>query len=142
MTQQPGFNPHTGASGGYGQPYGQPQQQYGEVVPYQQPSYSVQPLMQPMYANPPAAAKTNTMALMSLIFSLVGLVIFPGLLQILALIFGIVGKNQIKTSGEGGAGMATAGIVISAIVLGLGLIVLILYIIFAVVLAGAGIAAS
>jgi len=130
MTQQPGFDPHTGASG-----YGQPQQ-HGQLVPYQQPSYSVQPLMQPMYANSPAAAKTNTMALMSLIFSLVGLVLFPGLLQLLALIFGIVAKNQIKNTGEGGSGMATAGIVISSIVLFFGLVIVIIWILFATVFAG------
>lgn len=131
MTQPPGFDPHSGTSG-----YGQPPQS-GQMVPYQQPSQSMQPFMQPMYANPPAALKNNTMATLSLIFSLVGLVLFPGLLQILALIFGIVAKNQIKTSGEGGSGMATAGILISAIVLGLGLVIMVIWVIFAVVFSGA-----
>ena len=135
MTQQPGFDPHTGAPSGYGQP-----QQYGQMVPYQQPAHSIQPLMQPMYANPPA--RNNTMALMSLIFSLVGLVLFPGLLQLLALIFGIIGKKQIRETGESGAGMATAGIVISSIVLGLAVIGAIIWVIVVAAIGASRVAVS
>ncbi|MBO0829026.1 MAG: DUF4190 domain-containing protein, partial [Streptosporangiales bacterium] len=128
MTQQPpGWDPYGQPQGGqqpygaepYGQstPYGQsPYGQsspYGEVVPYQQPSVPApvyQP--QPMWANPPA--KTAGLAVASMVCALVGLVLcyFAFILELLALIFGIVAKKQIKDRGLAGNGMATAGIVI------------------------------
>lgn len=149
MTQQPG----QGDTAPYGQPprpyidpqpFGQQQPQPGAVVPYQQPQQYQVPIQQPMFvtAAPVAGPKTNGLAVASLICALVGLFIYIGLLQILALIFGLIAKGQIKRTGEGGSGMATAGIVISAIMLGLGLVGVVIWIIFIVVFAGAGIAAS
>jgi peptidyl-prolyl cis-trans isomerase B (cyclophilin B) len=51
------------------------------------------------------AAKTNTLAIVGLILSIVGC-------SLIGIILGFVAKNQIKTSGEGGDGLATAAIVI------------------------------
>ncbi|MQA77034.1 MAG: DUF4190 domain-containing protein [Streptosporangiales bacterium] len=141
MTQQPGWNdPQTQPYGQAGAPMGQPQQ-YGQVQPYQAPAYQTPMVMQPMPTFQVKAAN-NTMATCSLIFALVGLIFFPILAQILALIFGIVAKGQIKRTGEGGAGMATAGIIISSIILGLAVIGTIFWIVVVVILGAAGVAAS
>jgi len=57
-------------------------------------------------ANPGAdTARTNGFAIASLVLSLVGL-------SLLAIIFGHVGKSQIGRTGEGGSGVATAGLVL------------------------------
>lgn len=137
MTQQPGMGDPYGGGGGYEQqpygqqapygqaPYGQqvpgyPQQQpYGQMVPYQQPMVA-QPVMMPMQVKP----KTNGLAVASMVVALVGLffVYFAFILQIVALILGIIAKKQIKDKGEGGNGMATAGIVIASIILGITVI--------------------
>lgn len=142
MTQQPGMgDPQYGGPGyeqvPYGQqqaPYGQqpvqygyPQQPYGQVVPHQQVGPPV--VMQPMMAQ--VKPKTNGLAVASMVIALVGLILvyFAWIAQIVALILGLVAKKRIKETGEGGNGMATAGIVIAAIILGIqvvGAIVLIL----------------
>jgi Domain of unknown function (DUF4190) len=72
--------------------------------PYQQQPYGQQPY-QPY--QPPAATGTNTMAILSLIFAFV---FWP-----LGIVFGHIGRGQIRRSGESGAGLATAGLVISYI---------------------------
>ena len=53
---------------------------------------------------------TNGLAIASFVTSLFGL-------TILAIIFGHVAKSQIKQSGQGGGGLATAGLVIGYIFL-------------------------
>ena len=60
------------------------------------------------YAQPPVRG-TNGFAIASLICAFL---CWP-----LGLIFGIIARNQIKQSGEGGAGLALAGIIISVIAL-------------------------
>lgn len=115
----------------YAQP--QPQQSYpAQPVqqPTAQPAYQpgIEYNQQPYYAQPgPAAAtpnygapynaaptnyapypvkpKMNTMAVVGFIFSF--------LISIVGLILCIIAKNQIKTRGERGDGLATAGIIIS-----------------------------
>jgi Protein of unknown function (DUF3105)/Domain of unknown function (DUF4190) len=59
------------------------------------------------------APKTNGMAVTSLISGILGLTICAGVGSIAALIFGYVGRGQIKRSQgmEGGSGMALAGII-------------------------------
>jgi hypothetical protein len=56
-----------------------------------------------------AAAKTNGYAIASLVLSLLGLC---GIGSILAIVFGNMAKKEIAISGEGGAGLAKAGIII------------------------------
>jgi hypothetical protein len=70
--------------------------------PYQQQPYQ-QPYGQP-YQQPPASAKTNTMAILSLIFAFV---FWP-----LGIIFGHIARGQIRRTGEGGSGLATAGLIL------------------------------
>ena len=85
--------------------YQQPQYQQPE---YQQPQYQYQ---QPQYQYPPAyqqpvsQGRTNTMAILSLVFAFV---FWP-----LGIVFGHMGRRQIRRTGESGSGMATAGLVIS-----------------------------
>lgn len=120
--------------GGYGSPYGDPR--HGQVEPYGQPSPYPPPVAYPVpvygYAYPPKAP-TNTMAILSLVFAFV--------FALLGLIFGIVAKKQIKESGEGGDGLATAGIIVSAAFMAVYLIPLLIWlffiIIYAIIAAGA-----
>jgi len=90
----------------YGQqPYGQQpygQQPYGQQPPYGQPGYG-----QP-YAPGPS---TNTMAILALVFAFV---FAPA-----AIVMGHVAKKQIRQTGEGGDGLATAGLWLGYIFTGL-----------------------
>lgn len=54
--------------------------------------------------------------------------------SILALVFGYVAKNQIRRTGEGGSGLATAGIVLGWVGVG----VLLLVIVVGLIAAGNG----
>ncbi|OBA79967.1 hypothetical protein A9W99_17770 [Mycobacterium sp. 1164966.3] len=92
----PGDHGYPPSSGGYGYPppaaggYGYPQQ---------------------------GSVGTNSMAIASLVCSLVGWMCIIG--PILGLIFGFVALGQIKQTGQDGRGMAIAGIAISGAVIGL-----------------------
>jgi len=96
---------------GYGAPtpppppaYGQPAPAYGEPAPaYGQPA--------PAYGQPPAA-KTNTLAIISLIASIAGIVILWGIGSIAGVICGHISLSQIKKTGEQGRGMAIAGLIV------------------------------
>lgn len=61
-----------------------------------------------------ASQRTNTMAILALVFAFV--------FSPLGIIFGFIARKQIRQSGEGGAGLALAGIILGAIFLVLGLI--------------------
>ncbi|WP_329518975.1 DUF4190 domain-containing protein [Spirillospora sp. NBC_01491] len=100
---QPPYNPY-----GYGaqDPYAQ-QQSY--------PQQSLQPVQHHYYGGGPTAPATNGMATASMVLGLVG-IFFCGFTSILAIIFGHVSHKQIKRTGEGGAGMATAGLILGYIV--------------------------
>jgi hypothetical protein len=93
-------------------PYGAPPPQYGAPPQYgqqyPQPGYG-----QP-YGGPPMSRGTNGLAIASLIFAF--------LCSPIGLVFGFVAKSQIKNTGQGGDGLATAGIVLSIIFLVLGII--------------------
>jgi Domain of unknown function (DUF4190) len=88
--------------------------------PYPQPVY---PSGAPYggYAYPVAAQATNGMAIASLVCSIVGLV-SCFLLCIVGAILGHVAQGQIRQTGEGGDGLAKAGIIIGWI--GTGLVLL------------------
>jgi hypothetical protein len=109
--QQPGYDPQSG----YGQQY-PPQPGYGQ----QQPAYGGYP--QGAYAPPPG---TNTMAILALIFAFI---VAP-----LGVVFGFIGRGQIKRTGENGDGLALAGIIIG----GVFTLLIVAYIVFVVVLFGA-----
>lgn len=80
------------------------------------------------YVQPPP---TNTMALLSLIMSLVGIAT-GGMTSILGIIFGHIGRKQIKRTGEGGDQMALWGLIVGYVVLGLWILFWIVYILIIV----------
>ncbi len=77
-----------------------------------------------------AAAKTNGYAIASLVLSLVGLC---GIGSILAIVFGNMAKKEIAARGEGGLGLAKAGIIIGWI----GLAGVVLYVLVVIIALGA-----
>jgi hypothetical protein len=79
---------------------------------------------------------TNGMAIASLVVSLVGLVSLScygvgGIIGLVGAILGHVGKRQITERGEGGSGMALAGIIIGWITVAIGVAIL-AFLVFAV----------
>ncbi len=93
-------------------PYGAQPPGYGAPPP----GYGAPP---PGYA-PPAGygpAKTNTLAIVSLVTAF--------LCTPAGLITGIISLGQIKKTGEGGRGLALAGVIISAISIVIGIIFII-----------------
>ncbi|MEZ0349287.1 DUF4190 domain-containing protein [Mycobacterium sp. pR1184] len=70
---------------------------------------------------PPAAAGTNGMAIASLVCSLLGWLC--GIGPILGIIFGIIALGKIKQTGEGGRGLAIAGIAIGAVLIVVGIVI-------------------
>lgn len=77
-----------------------------------------QPPNDPGWGNghPPVAGAppTNTMAVLALVFAFV----FPPL----AIVFGLIARDQIRRTGEAGRGLATAGLVIGIVFLVLALV--------------------
>jgi hypothetical protein len=96
-----------------------PQPAYGAAYP----GY-VTPVMMP-------AQSTNGMAIASLVLSLCGL-FTCGVTSLVGAILGHVSRRQIRERGEGGDGMALAGIVTGWIIFGLGILGVGAYIAFAI----------
>jgi hypothetical protein len=113
------------------QPFGQPYQQpYGHQYSHQySPQYSPQP-----YA---PSRPTNSMAVVSLIAGIAGLTIFFFVGSIVAVITGPMARKQIAQTGEEGGGMATAGIIMGWIGIGLGAVGIIIWIVAMVFFAAA-----
>jgi len=59
--------------------------------------------------------RTNSSAVASLVFGIMSWFLCPLLGGVLAVIFGHVARGQILRTGEGGGGMATAGLVLGYI---------------------------
>lgn len=74
-------------------------------------------------AYPPAtyayAPRTNSLAVASLVSGILSWLLCPFLGAVLAVIFGHVARGQIKNTGEGGGGMAMAGLILGYVNLGL-----------------------
>lgn len=80
-------------------------------------SYSDQPPPPPAYGAPPpgpAPAGTNSKALWSMITGIVGL-LCCGLLGPVAIFLGLSARKDIERTGQGGGGMATAGLVLGVL---------------------------
>jgi Domain of unknown function (DUF4190) len=68
----------------------------------------------------PQAVGTNGMAIASLVCSLLGWLC--GIGPVLGIIFGVLALGKIKQTGEGGRGLAIAGIAIGAVLIVFGII--------------------
>lgn len=119
MTQQiPPPSPTTPRSpSGYGDP-----PRPGYEVPAQRSSGSGPP-QHPGPDTAPGPGATNTMAVLALVFAFV--------FSPLGVVFGILGRRQIRQTGEGGRGMATAGIWIGGISVALGIAAAVLAVVLA-----------
>lgn len=106
--QQPPAGPYGYPQPGYPQPgYGQP----GYPQPgYGQPGYAPGAYAAGGYAYP-APAPNNTLAVISLVSGIVGLVLIPFFGSIAAVITGHIARKQIRERGEGGDGLAIGGLV-------------------------------
>ena len=76
----------------------------------------------PVYGAPAAGTSTNGLAIASLVL---GIIWLYWLGSVLALIFGLIARKQIKQNNQTGIGMATAGIVLGAV----GLVTLLVFVI-------------
>jgi hypothetical protein len=134
-SQDPYAAPASGAPAS-GQPYGQYPQTSGQPNYGQQPAYGQQPYgaggyQQPGYAPAPS---TNTMAILALVFAFV---FSPA-----AIVMGHVAKKQIAQTGEGGDGLATAGLWLGYIFTGLYVLGCAAWVIFVVIIGTSGAATS
>ena len=122
----------------------QPQQNFTGAAPAapQVPGYTPAPgyAQAPGYTQAPSAAPTNTMAIVSMISSIIGWFAF-GSLCIVGVILGHISLKQLKTSGEGGRGMALTGLIMGYIGIAGWVIGLIIFFIV-LGIAGASIAAA
>ena len=97
----------------YGQPqYGQPQ--YGQPQ-YGQPQYGQPQYGQMWGAYPHVHRSTNGFAIASMVL---GILWIYWIGSVLALVFGYIARSQIRQTGQGGDGMAIAGIVLGWVGLG------------------------
>src|SRR5580693_3259673 len=64
------------------------------------------------------AQQTSPLAIVSMVCGMVALVLGP--LAILAIVFGHIARGQVRRTGEGGRGMATAGLILGYMVLVVG----------------------
>jgi hypothetical protein len=69
-------------------------------------------------AQPPAPARTNVMAILAIVFAFV--------FSPLGIVFGVIGRKQTARTGEGGRGLATAGLILSIIFLVIGIVAAVL----------------
>ncbi|HET8779503.1 MAG TPA: DUF4190 domain-containing protein [Agromyces sp.] len=113
--------------------------QPGSSVPPPAPAYG-EPAA-PAYGQPaaygqPSGAKTNTLAIISLVASIAGIVILWGIGSVVGVICGHISLSQIKKTGEQGRGMAVAGLIVGYVGIALAIIaVIIFFAIFAAVIA-------
>jgi hypothetical protein len=114
----------------YGQPtvpaYGQPSDAVAPVWPSDQPYPIAQPYGAPMVM----AAPTNTMAILALIFAFV--------FAPLGIIFGHIGRSQIRRTGEQGGGLALAGTILGYVFTGLIVVYLVFLVVLVTTVANAG----
>ncbi|MFV0374885.1 DUF4190 domain-containing protein [Microbacterium sp.] len=99
---------------------------------YQTPAYPTQ--APPAYGTPApgyAAPKTNVLAIISMIASILGFImILPVIGSLAGAIMGHISLNQLKSSGENGRGMALTGVILGWIGLALAVIGLISFLAF------------
>lgn len=103
--------------------------------PPPQQTYATLPAQQ--YYGQPQYQKTNTLALLSMIFSIAGAFIFPVVGSIAGVVMGHLGRKQIRQTGESGDGMAVAGLIVGYVfgALYIGIVVVWLIMVFVLVAA-------
>jgi hypothetical protein len=97
-----------------------------------QPSTTVPHYAPPAYPGPMAASAarpTNQLAIVSLVAGIASFVILPVIGAIVAVITGHMARSQIKRTGEGGDGMAVAGMILGYAHLVLGVLVVLVFVI-------------
>ncbi|MGC4804576.1 DUF4190 domain-containing protein [Micromonospora sp. DT233] len=109
-------------------PYAGMKSEYA-AQPYPPQGYPIQGY--PGYASPP---RTNGMAIAALVLSLVG--IGSCITAPVGAILGHVASKQIRETGEGGAGMAQAAIIVGWILTGLMVLGIIFYVVMIVIAVG------
>lgn len=82
------------------------------------PPPGVYPAIPVMVQSPPV----NGLAVASMVCGILNWFLLPGIAAILAVIFGHVARAQIRRNGEGGNGMAIAGLILGWIGVGLALV--------------------
>jgi uncharacterized protein DUF4190 len=85
--------------------------------------------IQPAVAAPVAGARTNSLAVASLVAGILAWVVCPFIGAILAIVFGHMARSQIKRTGEAGGGMAMAGLILGYVHIGVAVLVVILWIV-------------
>ncbi len=95
------------------------------------------PGTRPGPAAPPTAPRTNSLALASFICGFAQLVAGP-FATIPAIVLGHAARNQIRRSGEDGAGLALAGLLMGWCAVALGVILVVALVVGFAVLAGSG----
>ncbi|WP_433330887.1 DUF4190 domain-containing protein [Spirillospora sp. CA-294931] len=105
-----------------GQP---PYDPYGGYQP--QDPYAKQQQHHHYYGSMPMAPPTNGMATTSMVCGIVG-ILLCGIASPFAVIFGHVALGQIKRTGEGGHGMAVAGLILGYIVTVIWVLILLFYV--------------
>lgn len=114
-----------------GPPVGQPvgaqpgaapggQSPYAPPPGYGTPGYAYAPGTYPPAAPGSAGPATNGFAVASLVLSLLGLL--TGITALVGIALGFVALSQIKRTGQGGRGLAIAGIIIGFVILALTII--------------------
>lgn len=122
--------------------------QPGASVPPSQPAPAYGQPAAPAYGQPaaygqPSGAKTNTLAIISLVASIAGIVILWGIGSVVGVICGHISLSQIKKTGEQGRGMAVAGLIVGYVGIALAVIgVIIFFAIFAAVMANSNLDVS
>ncbi|TVZ00770.1 DUF4190 domain-containing protein [Trebonia kvetii] len=85
------------------------------------------------YGPPMVAARTNGMAIAALTCGIGGIVVFPA--SIAAVVLGHIARREIGRTGQAGAGMATAGLMLGYIAMVLWILLIVAFI-FAVLALG------
>lgn len=99
------------------------------------------PPQQPESAPHAVAQPTNTLAIVSLVAGIGSYVVIPVIGAVVAIVTGHMARGQIRRTGEGGAGLALAGLVLGYLHLVLAAILIAIVVVVAVV-AGAAIFSS
>gem|GEM_PF-1293241 len=97
----------------------------GPMVPQPPGPPPGQAMAMPAYAAP----RTNSLAVVSLVAGIAAWIICPLIGAIVAVVSGHIARNQIKTSGEAGGGLALAGLILGYAHLALSVIGLILVVV-------------